>query len=75
MTMKDLEAKYIKHLDETHFVGYAEEFHFDDEKAFYKGMFEYMKTFEPNDDSDKEALEKITKSGFTMVPLQGELAV
>ena len=42
MATQSLEIRYIKHLDDIHFKGYAEQLFFDDERAYYKGMFEFL---------------------------------
>ena len=60
MAAISLEIRYINYLNETHFKGYAEQLLFDDEKAYYKGMFQYLSMgLSPEClDEDKEALEK-----------------
>ena len=62
MSVQNLEIKYIRHLDEIHFKGYAEQLLFDNEKAFYKGMRQFLiNILEPAEESEKEVFEKIIK--------------
>lgn len=42
MAPLNLESRYIHYLDDTHFKGYAEQLFFDNEKEYYKGMFQYL---------------------------------
>lgn len=44
MSALSLETRYINYLNETHpkVKGYAEQLLFDNEKAYYKGMFQYL---------------------------------
>jgi len=61
MAALSLEIRYINYLNETHFKGYAEQLLFDDEKAYYKGMFQYLSMgLSPEClNEDKEAFGKI----------------
>ncbi len=43
MQVIKLETKYIQHLEDTHFIGYARQLFFDNEKLYYKGMRQFMK--------------------------------
>ncbi len=62
MSVQNLEIKYIRYLDEIHFKGYAEQLLFDNEKAFYKGMRQFLiNVLEPEEESKKEVFEKIIK--------------
>jgi len=37
-----LESKYIQHLDETYFRGYAKQLYLDNEKLYYRGMKQFL---------------------------------
>ena len=62
MSVQNLEIKYIRYLEEIHFKGYAEQLLFDNEKAFYKGMRQFLiNVLEPAEESEKEVFERIIK--------------
>ncbi len=62
MPIQDLEIKYIHYLDEIHFRGYAVQLLFDNEKAFYKGMRQFLiDVLEPKEENDTEEIERIIK--------------
>ena len=42
MSAVSLETRYINYLNDTHFKGYAEQLFFDNEKGYYKGMFQFL---------------------------------
>lgn len=63
MSVQNLEIRYIRHLDELHFKGYADQLLFDNEKAFYKGMRQFLVNFlQPKDEIKNEEFEKIIHS-------------
>lgn len=61
MAALSLEARYINYLNDTHFKGYAEQLLFDNEKEYYRGMFQYLSMGLSPECliEDKEAFERI----------------
>ena len=66
MAALSLETRYINYLNDTHpkVKGYAQQLLFDDEKAYYKGMFQYLSLgLSPESVvEDKEVFEKIIEA-------------
>ena len=64
MAAHSLEVRYINYLNDTHFKGYAQQLLFDNEKAYYRGMFQYLsKGLSPECQvEDKEAFERIIEA-------------
>ena len=42
MRVHHLESKYIQHLEDTHYRGYAQQLLHDNERLYYKGMRQYF---------------------------------
>jgi hypothetical protein len=61
MAALSLETRYINYLNDTHFKGYAEQLLFDNEKEYYRGMFQYLSMGLSPECliEDKEAFERI----------------